>query len=102
MLISAPGGADVDATVVYGVNHNVITDDMTVISNASCTTNSLAPIAKALNDAIGINKGLMTTIHSLTNDQTLTDLRHKDFLRARSGVGKMIPTKTPADQGVGV
>ena len=102
VLISAPGGADVDATVVYGVNHNVITDDMTVISNASCTTNSLAPIAKALNDAIGINKGLMTTIHSLTNDQTVTDVRHKDLRRARSGVDNMIPTKTGAAKAVGL
>ncbi len=84
VLISAPGGADVDATVVYGVNHDVLTPEMTVVSNASCTTNCLAPVAKALNDALVIEKGLMTTIHAFTNDQVLTDVRHKDLRRARS------------------
>ncbi|UOO82572.1 type I glyceraldehyde-3-phosphate dehydrogenase [Uruburuella testudinis] len=102
VLISAPGGDDVDATIVYGVNHNILTDEMTVVSNASCTTNCLAPVAKALNDSIGINKGVMTTIHALTNDQTVTDVRHKDLRRARSGVENMIPTKTGAAKAVGL
>ena len=82
VLISAPGDSDVDATVVYGVNHDVITPEMTVISNASCTTNCLAPVAKVLNDEVGITKGLMTTIHAMTNDQTVTDVRHKEIGRA--------------------
>ncbi|WP_107929270.1 type I glyceraldehyde-3-phosphate dehydrogenase [Neisseria animaloris] len=102
VLISAPADEDVDATIVYGVNHNILTEDMTVVSNASCTTNCLAPVAKALNEAIGINKGLMTTIHALTNDQTVTDVRHKDLRRARSGVENMIPTKTGAAKAVGL
>lgn len=102
VLISAPGGDDVDATVVYGVNHNVLTPEMTVVSNASCTTNCLAPVAKALNDGIGISKGVMTTIHALTNDQTVTDVRHKDLRRARSGMENMIPTKTGAAKAVGL
>ena len=102
VLISAPGGDDVDATIVYGVNHDIITDDMTVVSNASCTTNCLSPVAQALNNTIGINKGVMTTIHSLTNDQTVTDVRHKDLRRARSGVENMIPTKTGAAKAVGL
>jgi len=102
VLISAPGEADVDATVVYGVNDDVITDDMTVISNASCTTNCLAPVAKVLSDNLGIVKGVMTTIHALTNDQTVTDVRHKDLRRARSGVENMIPTKTGAAKAVGL
>ena len=102
VLISAPGEADVDATVVYGVNDDVITDDMTVISNASCTTNCLAPVAKVLSDKLGIVKGVMTTIHALTNDQTVTDVRHKDLRRARSGVENMIPTKTGAAKAVGL
>lgn len=102
VLISAPGGDDVDATIVYGVNHHTITSDMTVISNASCTTNCLAPIAKVLNAGIGIEKGVMTTIHALTNDQTVTDVRHKDLRRARSGVENMIPTKTGAAKAVGL
>ena len=99
---SAPGEADVDATIVYGVNDDVITDDMTVISNASCTTNCLAPVAKVLNENIGIVNGVMTTIHALTNDQTVTDVRHKDLRRARSGVENMIPTKTGAAKAVGL
>lgn len=102
VLISAPGEADVDATIVYGVNDDVITDDMTVISNASCTTNCLAPVAKVLSENIGIVKGAMTTIHALTNDQTVTDVRHKDLRRARSGVENMIPTKTGAAKAVGL
>ncbi|MDO1508810.1 MULTISPECIES: type I glyceraldehyde-3-phosphate dehydrogenase [unclassified Neisseria] len=102
VLISAPADEDVDATIVYGVNHDILTEDMTVVSNASCTTNCLAPVAKALNEAIGINKGLMTTIHALTNDQTVTDVRHKDLRRARSGVENMIPTKTGAAKAVGL
>ncbi|MDO4878631.1 MAG: type I glyceraldehyde-3-phosphate dehydrogenase [Neisseria sp.] len=102
VLISAPGEADVDATVVYGVNDHVITDEMTVVSNASCTTNCLAPLAKVLSDRLGIVKGVMTTIHALTNDQTVTDVRHKDLRRARSGVENMIPTKTGAAKAVGL
>lgn len=102
VLISAPGGDDVDATIVYGVNHNVLTSGMTVVSNASCTTNCLAPVAKALHDGIGIVKGLMTTIHAYTNDQVLTDVRHKDLRRARSATENLIPTKTGAAKAVGL
>ena len=102
VLISAPGGDDVDATIVYGVNHDVLTSAMTVVSNASCTTNCLAPVAKALNDGLGIVKGLMTTIHAFTNDQVLTDVRHKDLRRARSATQNMIPTKTGAAKAVGL
>lgn len=102
VLISAPGGDDVDATVVFGVNHDVLRADMTVVSNASCTTNCLAPVAKALHDGLGIEKGLMTTIHAFTNDQVLTDVRHKDLRRARSATHNMIPTKTGAAKAVGL
>lgn len=102
VLISAPGGADVDATVVYGVNHGVLRDEMTVVSNASCTTNCLAPVAKVLEDGFGIVKGLMTTVHAFTNDQVLTDVRHKDLRRARSAVENLIPTKTGAAKAVGL
>jgi glyceraldehyde 3-phosphate dehydrogenase len=102
VLISAPGEKDVDATVVYGVNHNTLTSAMTVVSNASCTTNCLAPLAKVLNDGIGIESGLMTTIHSYTNDQVLTDVFHKDIRRARSATMSMIPTKTGAAAAVGL
>lgn len=102
VLISAPGDKDVEATVVYGVNHHVITKNMTVISNASCTTNCLAPVVKILNDTIGIEKGLMTTIHSFTNDQVLTDVYHNDARRARSALLSMIPTKTGAAAAVGL
>jgi glyceraldehyde 3-phosphate dehydrogenase len=102
VLISAPGEKDVDGTVVYGVNHNTLTSAMTVVSNASCTTNCLAPVAKVLNDAIGIESGLMTTIHSYTNDQVLTDVFHKDIRRARSATMSMIPTKTGAAAAVGL
>ncbi|MBV1774440.1 type I glyceraldehyde-3-phosphate dehydrogenase [Burkholderiaceae bacterium DAT-1] len=102
VLISAPGDKDVDATIVYGVNHDILRSDMTVVSNASCTTNCLAPVAKVLNDAIGIEKGLMTTIHAYTNDQVLTDVRHKDLRRARSATQSIIPTKTGAAAAVGL
>jgi glyceraldehyde 3-phosphate dehydrogenase len=102
VLISAPGGSDVDGTIVYGVNHNVLTSAMTVVSNASCTTNCLAPLAKVLNDAIGIESGLMTTIHAYTNDQVLTDVYHEDLRRARSATMSMIPTKTGAAAAVGL
>ena len=102
VIISAPGGKDVDATIVYGVNHSVLKASDTVISNASCTTNCLAPIAKPLNDAIGIVNGLMTTIHSYTNDQVLTDVMHEDLRRARSATMSMIPTKTGAAAAVGL
>ncbi len=102
VIISAPGGKDVDATIVYGVNHNVLKSSHTVISNASCTTNCLAPIAKVLNDKIGITAGVMTTIHSYTNDQVLTDVFHKDLRRARSATMSMIPTKTGAAAAVGL
>ena len=83
VIISAPGGKDVDATIVYGVNHGALTAAMTVISNASCTTNCLAPLVKPLNDKIGLVNGLMTTIHAYTNDQVLTDVMHEDLRRAR-------------------
>lgn len=102
VIISAPGGKDVDATVVYGVNHNVLKSTDTVISNASCTTNCLAPLVKPLNDAIGIETGLMTTVHAYTNDQVLTDVYHEDLRRARSATMSMIPTKTGAAAAVGL
>nr|WP_315467088.1 type I glyceraldehyde-3-phosphate dehydrogenase [uncultured Undibacterium sp.] len=102
VIISAPGGKDVDATIVYGVNHGVLKATDTVISNASCTTNCLAPLAKPLNDAIGIESGLMTTIHAYTNDQVLTDVMHEDLRRARSATMSMIPTKTGAAAAVGL
>jgi glyceraldehyde 3-phosphate dehydrogenase len=102
VIISAPGGSDVDATIVYGVNHKTLKATDTVISNASCTTNCLAPIVKPLNDAIGVVHGLMTTIHSYTNDQVLTDVYHSDLRRARSATQSMIPTKTGAAAAVGL
>jgi glyceraldehyde 3-phosphate dehydrogenase (phosphorylating) len=102
VIISAPGGEDVDATIVFGVNHNVLKKDMTVISNASCTTNCLAPVAKVLNDKIGIQSGVMTTIHAYTNDQVLTDVYHSDLRRARSATMSQIPTKTGAAAAVGL
>ena len=102
VIISAPGGNDVDATIVFGVNHDILKASDTVISNASCTTNCLAPIVKPLNDAIGIESGLMTTIHSYTNDQVLTDVYHSDLRRARSATQSMIPTKTGAAAAVGL
>jgi glyceraldehyde 3-phosphate dehydrogenase len=102
VIISAPGGKDVDATVVYGVNHGVLKSTDTVISNASCTTNCLAPLVKPLNDAIGLETGLMTTVHAYTNDQVLTDVYHEDLRRARSATMSMIPTKTGAAAAVGL
>jgi len=102
VVISAPGGEDVDATVVYGVNHNVLKSNFTVISNASCTTNCLAPMAKVLHDKIGIGAGIMTTIHAYTNDQVLTDVYHSDLRRARSATMSQIPTKTGAAAAVGL
>ena len=102
VIISSPGDKDVDATVVYGVNHQVLKASHTVISNASCTTNCLAPVAKVLNDRIGLVNGLMTTIHAYTNDQVLTDVFHKDLRRARSATMSMIPTKTGAAAAVGL
>ena len=102
VIISAPGGADVDATVVYGVNHGILKASDTVISNASCTTNCLAPMVKALNDSVGVVHGIMNTIHSYTNDQVLTDVYHSDLRRARSATSSMIPTKTGAAAAVGL
>ena len=102
VIISAPGGKDVDATIVYGVNHQKLKASDTVISNASCTTNCLAPLVKPLNDRIGIVTGLMTTIHAYTNDQVLTDVYHSDLRRARSATMSMIPTKTGAASALGL
>jgi len=102
VIISAPGGKDVDATVVYGVNHAVLKRSHTVISNASCTTNCLAPLVKPLYDALGLETGLMTTVHAYTNDQVLTDVTHEDLRRARSATMSMIPTKTGAAAAVGL
>lgn len=102
VIISAPGGNDVDATVVFGVNHGVLKSSDTVISNASCTTNCLAPLVKPLHDAIGVVGGLMTTIHAYTNDQVLTDVYHSDLRRARSATQSMILTKTGAAAAVGL
>lgn len=102
VIISAPGGEDVDATVVYGVNHQVLKASDTVISNASCTTNCLAPLVAPLHQTLGIVSGLMTTVHSYTNDQVLIDVYHKDLRRARSATQSMIPTKTGAAAAVGL
>ncbi len=102
VVISAPGGEDVDATIVYGVNHKTLKASHTVISNASCTTNCLAPLAKVLNDHIGIVAGVMTTVHAYTNDQVLTDVYHSDLRRARSATMSMIPTKTGAAAALGL
>ena len=102
VIISAPGEKDVDNTVVFGVNHDTLKASDTVISNASCTTNCLAPLAKVLNEKIGIVHGLMTTIHAYTNDQVLTDVFHKDLRRARSATQSQIPTKTGAAAAVGL
>ena len=101
-MISAPGGDDVDATIVYGVNHQMLKSSFTVISNASCTTNCLAPVAKVLHENVGIVSGLMTTVHAYTNDQVLTDVYHSDLRRARSATMSMIPTKTGAAAAVGL
>jgi len=102
VVISAPGGADVDATIVYGVNEGILKSSDTVISNASCTTNCLAPMVKPINEQVGLVHGLMTTIHSYTNDQVLTDVYHSDLRRARSATMSMIPTKTGAAAAVGL
>lgn len=102
VIISAPGSKDVDGTIVYGVNHDTLTSSHTVISNASCTTNCLAPLAKVLHEGIGIVGGIMTTIHSYTNDQVLTDVYHSDLRRARSATISMIPTQTGAAAAVGL
>jgi glyceraldehyde 3-phosphate dehydrogenase len=102
VIISAPGGADMDATIVYGVNHEILKASDTVISNASCTTNCLSPMVKPIHDEVGLVHGLMTTIHSYTNDQVLTDVYHSDLRRARSATMSMIPTKTGAAAAVGL
>jgi glyceraldehyde 3-phosphate dehydrogenase len=102
VIISAPGGKDVDATIVIGVNDAALKKEHTVISNASCTTNCLAPLVKPLHQAIGVVNGLMTTIHSYTNDQVLTDVYHEDLRRARSATQSLIPTKTGAAAAVGL
>ena len=102
VIISAPGDKDVDGTFVYGVNHDSLKAEYTVISNASCTTNCLAPLAKVLHETVGIEHGLMTTIHAYTNDQVLTDVFHSDLRRARSATMSQIPTKTGAAAAVGL
>ncbi|MDA8946261.1 type I glyceraldehyde-3-phosphate dehydrogenase [Luminiphilus sp.] len=101
VLISAPSG-DADETVVFGVNHDVLTDDAIVVSNASCTTNCLAPMVAPLHRALGVEQGLMTTIHAFTNDQNLSDVYHTDLYRARSATQSMIPTKTGAAAAIGL
>ncbi|MBL1406805.1 MAG: type I glyceraldehyde-3-phosphate dehydrogenase [Rhizobiales bacterium] len=101
VLISAPG-ANADKTIVYGVNHDVLTADDLIVSNASCTTNCLSPVAKVLNDTIGIERGFMTTIHSYTGDQPTLDTMHSDFYRARAAAQSMIPTSTGAAKAVGL
>ena len=102
VVVSAPAGTNTDATIVYGVNHHILDSSHQVISNASCTTNCLAPVAKVLHEAVGIEQGLMTTIHAFTNDQVLSDVFHKDLRRARSATQSMIPTKTGAAAAVGL
>ena len=102
VILSAPGGAGVDKTIVYGVNHDILTADDRVISNASCTTNCLAPLVKPLHETIGVKHGIMTTIHAYTNDQVLTDVFHKDLRRARSATMSQIPTSTGAAKAVGL
>ena len=102
VIISAPAGTGVDATVVYGVNHDTLKGSHTVISNASCTTNCLAPLVKPLHEKIGLKHGLMTTVHAYTNDQVLTDVYHSDLRRARSATMSQIPTKTGAASAVGL
>src|SRR5690606_13931561 len=102
VIISAPGGKDVDATVVYGVNHQSLKASHTVISNASCTTNCLAPLVKPLHEKLGLVTGLMTTVHAYTNDQVLSDVYHEDLRRARAAAMNMIPTKTGAAAAVGL
>tara|TARA_B100001105_G_scaffold117472_1_gene94024 strand:+ start:1039 stop:2052 length:1014 start_codon:yes stop_codon:yes gene_type:complete len=102
VVISAPVGTDIDATIVYGVNHHTLSKEHEIISNASCTTNCLAPLVLPLHQAIGVESGIMTTIHAYTNDQVLTDVLHKDLRRARSATQSMIPTKTGAASAVGL
>ena len=102
VLVSAPGEKDVDATIVYGVNHNILKSTDQVVSNASCTTNGLAPIAKVIQDKIGIQSGLMNTIHSYTNDQALLDNMHVDIRRARAAAASMVPSKTGAAAAIGL
>lgn len=102
VIISAPGGKDVDATIVYGVNHSILKSSDTIISNASCTTNCLAPIAKVLHETVGIESGLMTTVHAYTNDQVLLDSYHSDLRRGRAAAHSMIPTKTGAAAALGL
>jgi len=102
VVISAPGGADIDGTFVYGVNHDTLTADHNIISNASCTTNCLAPLVKPLHESIGVKHGIMTTIHAYTNDQVLTDVYHSDLRRARSATMSQIPTSTGAAKAVGL
>lgn len=102
VVISAPAGKDIDATIVYGVNHKILNSNHTIISNASCTTNCLAPMVKPLHEKIGVVEGLMTTIHAYTNDQRLIDVYHSDIRRARSATQSMIPTKTGAAAAVGL
>ncbi|MCF6287664.1 MAG: type I glyceraldehyde-3-phosphate dehydrogenase [Proteobacteria bacterium] len=102
VLLSAPGNGAIDATLVYGVNEHVLKPSDTIISNASCTTNCLAPMAKALNDTVGIECGVMTSVHAYTNDQVLSDTAHKDLRRARSATMSMIPTSTGAAKAVGL
>jgi glyceraldehyde 3-phosphate dehydrogenase len=102
VIISAPGGADIDATIVYGVNHDTLKASDTIISNASCTTNCLAPLVKPLHEKIGLEHGVMTTIHAYTNDQVLTDVYHSDLRRARSATMSQIPTSTGAAKAVGL
>ncbi len=102
VVVSAPAGTNTDATIVYGVNHHILDSSHQVISNASCTTNCLSPVAKVLHETVGIEQGLMTTIHAFTNDQVLSDVFHKDLRRARSATQSMIPTKTGAAAAVGL
>ena len=102
VIISAPAGKDIDATIVYGVNHQSVKASDQIISNASCTTNCLAPLVQPLHQAMGLVNGLMTTIHAYTNDQVLTDVYHSDLRRARSATMSMIPTKTGAAAAVGL
>ena len=102
VILSAPGGAGIEKTIVYGVNHDTLTADDQVISNASCTTNCLAPLVQPLHEAVGVKHGIMTTIHAYTNDQVLTDVFHKDLRRARSATMSQIPTSTGAAKAVGL
>ncbi|MBN9287657.1 MAG: type I glyceraldehyde-3-phosphate dehydrogenase [Gammaproteobacteria bacterium 39-13] len=102
VIISAPAGTDMDATIVYGVNHHVLKATDTIISNASCTTNCLVPVVKPLHEELKIISGLMTTVHAYTNDQVLTDVYHEDLRRARSATHSMIPTKTGAASAIGL